>query len=126
MAAAYYKRKAFEDSVEAWKKAIAISDAHAMPYYCLAQVLLDMDEPDRALPFALKAVALDNQDPFGYDVLGLAYYRTGMYFEAAEAMIQAVHLTDKKHAFILKHWRQIRNSYIQFKKKEKSSDAQAS
>jgi Flp pilus assembly protein TadD len=79
-------------------------------------VLLDVNQGDEAMTYARKAVEIDHEDPFALDVLGLAYYKQGMLFEAAEALVKAVKLGDKKHEFILNHWLKIRNAYIQWKK----------
>ena len=120
MATAHYKRKAYQGAVEEWKKAILKNGEDAQAYYCLAQVLLDVGEADEALGYALRAVEVGGEDPFAYDVLGLAYHEKGMYFEAAEAMLKAVKLRKKKHTFILKHWLEIRKSYIAWNKEKKS------
>lgn len=116
MATAYYKRKAYQDSILEWKMAISKTDADPLPYYCLAQVLLDLDRPDEAIIYAKKAVEIDGEDPFALDVLGLTYHKQGMLFEAAETLVTAVKLREKKHKFILKHWLKIRDDYIQWKK----------
>jgi len=124
MATAYYRKKNYQDSIAEWEWAIekCQDDPLPYPYYCLAQVLLDIDRTDEAIKYALKAVEIDHKNPFAYDVLGLAYNKNGMIMEATETMAKAAKLRKKEHSFILKHWLKIRDKYINMFKKEKNKD----
>lgn len=121
MATAYYRRASYNESIAEWQKAILKSRNNPLPYYCLAQVLIDINEYDEAIRRALEAVEIDNENSFAYDVLGLAYYEKGMYTEAAKAMEKAAKLSKKEHGFIQKHWLKIRDKYLNNYKKKKNS-----
>jgi tetratricopeptide (TPR) repeat protein len=121
MATAYYKKGKYDESIAEWQQAIeeSVDAPKPYPYYCLAQIYLDLDRADEALTYAKKAVEIDDENAFAYDVLGLAYEKKGMVVEAAEAMSEAASLKKKKHGFIHKHWLKIREAYIQFFKEKK-------
>jgi tetratricopeptide (TPR) repeat protein len=126
MATAYYKKQKYDESIAEWEQAIEKSrnEPTPYPYYCLAQLLLDLDKPDEALIYAQKAVEIDNNSAFAYDVLGLVYEKKEMVVEAAEAMSKAAKLKKEKNSFILKHWLRIRELYINMFKKEKKNELQ--
>jgi tetratricopeptide (TPR) repeat protein len=124
MATAYYKKQKYDESIAEWEQAIEKSrdEPTPYPYFCLAQLLLDLDKPDEALIYAQKAVEIDNESAFAYDVLGLVYEKKGMVVEAAEALSKAASLKKEEHGFIHKHWLKIREAYIKWFKKEKQAD----
>ena len=126
MATAYYKKQKYNESIAEWEQAIEKSKDEPMPYpyYCLAQIYLDLDMTDEALTYAKKAVEIDEENAFAYDVLGLAYEKKEMVVEAAEAMSKATKLKKEKNSFILKHWLRIRELYINMFKKEKKNELQ--
>ncbi len=126
MATAYYKKQKYEESIAEWEQAIEKSrnEPTPYPYYCLAQIYLDLDRTDEALTYAKEAVEIDEENAFAYDVLGLAYEKKGMVIEAAEALSKAAKLKKEKNSFILKHWLRIRELYINMFKKEENNELQ--
>ena len=127
LATAYYRRSDFAKSREHWEKAAESLSRDPFPLTSLAMVSLKEGKNEEAETYALKAIHVDSQSGYAYDVLGLAYAKQGKLDPALRALGQARRFAPGEE-FIRQHYLQVRALYIEsarledIQKKEKSNE----
>jgi len=119
LATSHYRRAEYETSLKLWESAHNENPCAPYPVYSAAMTHIRLDNKQKALEYADKAVSMDKKNEFALDVLGLAYYNLGKLEESLDILSQALKLAPESE-FIRKHYLVVRNKYIEFhKKKEK-------
>jgi tetratricopeptide (TPR) repeat protein len=121
MATSYYRRQEYEKSLPIWELACSENESDPYPVYSLAMTHIRLDNKQKALEYAEKAVNMDKKNAFALDVLGLAYYKIGKLEDSLDILSQAMRLAPEAE-FIRQHYLVVRNNYIDsHKKKEEES-----
>jgi len=116
MATSYYRKEDYENSLKMWESASYEKPSEPYPVYSTAMIYIRLDEKQKALEYAEKAVSMDKKNAFSLDVLGLAYYKMGKLRESMEILSQSLEIAPDV-GFIRKHYLMVRNEYIESHKK---------
>jgi len=116
LATSYYRRSKYDKSLTLWESAHRESPLDPYPVYSKAMTYIRLENKEKALDYAQKAVSMDQKNAFALDVLGLAYYKIGRLKESMKILGQAMKL-DPEAEFIRKHYLAVRNYYIESHKK---------
>lgn len=117
MATSYYRREEYEKSLPIWESACSENPSDPYPVYSTAMTHIRLDNKQKALEYAEKAVNMDKKNAFALDVLGLAYYKIGKLEDSMNVLSQAMRL-DPEAEFIRQHYLVVRNNYIDSHKKK--------
>jgi tetratricopeptide (TPR) repeat protein len=116
LATSYYRRSEYEKSLSLWESAQQEKPSDPYPVYSTAMTHIRLDNKQKALEYAKKAVSLDEKNAFALDVLGLTYYKMNKLKESMEILSQAMKIAPEAE-FIRKHYLVVRNNYIESHKK---------
>jgi len=82
-----------EGALDAYERVLEIQPDSVQALNFIAYTLADEDlDPERALPYAERAVEMDPQNGFVRDTLGWVYFKLGRFGDAREALEAAVEL----------------------------------
>ncbi len=116
LATSHYRRAEYETSLSLWESAHNENPSDPYPVYSTAMTYIRLDNTEKALDYAKKAVSMDKKNAFALDVLGLAYYKIGKLEESLAILSQAMKLAPEAE-FIREHYLVVRNHYIEAHKK---------
>ncbi len=89
----YHKQGQYDKSLEAFEKAISFDDTKADTYYLHGETYTALENYEAAITDYQAAITRFSRYDLAYQSLGYAYYKTGQFDQALEALNQALEIS---------------------------------